>query len=281
MMAENSGNPEKELLDPIVSEPAKTYITGNHSSGQLYINPFKDKFFKKIFASETSREMLKAFLNSVIKGRVIEAITYGKNEYPGEIKSERGAVFDVICTDTDGITFLIEVQQSGQINFIERSIFYAGRFISDQAPRGQPNWNYELKEIYVICLLADFTLPNSKPDSYIHHVTLNYKDTGEQFYDKLEFIYIEIEKFKNFFKLARFSNLTKEERDMYRTEEHVRWDENNRANFAGGRKVGREEERLKALAKEREIAKNLKNKGIDLKIIADATGLSIEEIGAL
>lgn len=43
----------------------------------------------------------------------------------------------------------------------------------------------------------------------------------------------------------------------------------------------KEEERLKAIAKEREIAKTLKTKGIDLKIIADATGFSIEEIDAL
>ncbi|MBB5438698.1 hypothetical protein HDC92_002379 [Pedobacter sp. AK017] len=36
------GNTEAEALDHIVSEPAETYITGNRSSGQVYINPFND-----------------------------------------------------------------------------------------------------------------------------------------------------------------------------------------------------------------------------------------------
>lgn len=50
-------------------------------------------------------------MNSVIRDRIIDTITYGKNEYPGEIKSERNSIFDVSCTDTDGTTFLVEVQQ--------------------------------------------------------------------------------------------------------------------------------------------------------------------------
>lgn len=143
----------------------------------------------------------------------------------------------------------------------------------------------------------------------------------ERFYDKLEFIYLEIEKFKKegdalstildqwiyamkhaekmntvppflnapeldqFFYLAKYSKLTKEERDMYRTKEQVGWDNKNTANFAGGKKEGleegRKEERLKALAEKKVIAKNLKIKGISLEIIAGATDLSIEEIVGL
>ncbi|ACU05919.1 MULTISPECIES: hypothetical protein [Pedobacter] len=37
----------------------------------------------------------------------------------------------------------------------------------------------------------------------------------------------------------------------------------------------------RALAEKKSIAKNFKIKGVDLKVIADATGLSIEEIVAL
>lgn len=189
-------------------------------------------------------------------------------------------------------------------------MFYAGRFISDQAPKGDPDWGYDLKEIYVICLLADFSLPNSNPDTYQYHIALNYKETGEPFYDKLEFIYLEVEKFKKeedelstaldqwiyamkyaeemkevppflnapqldkFFYLAKYSNLTKEERDMYRTKEDVIRDNRNVSNFAWGREEG-------AIAEKKEIAKRLKAKGIDLKIIASATELSIDEIIAL
>lgn len=76
------------------------------------------------------------------------------------------------------------------------------------------------------------------------------------------------------FYLAEYSNLTKEERDMYRTKEDVERDERNTANFAGGRREGRKEGIL-------EVAKRFKAKGIDLQIIAGATDLSIDEIIAL
>ncbi|WP_256003296.1 hypothetical protein [Pedobacter deserti] len=48
---------------------------------------------------------------------------------------------------------------------------------------------------------------------------------------------------------------------------------------------GAEKERAKAEAKaaqeKRDIAKHLKNKGIDIKTISEATGLSVEEIEKL
>lgn len=57
-----------------------------------FTNPFIDVMFKKIFASETSKEILRCFLNEVLRGRRhIENITYGKNEYLGDSKRE------VIC----------------------------------------------------------------------------------------------------------------------------------------------------------------------------------------
>ncbi|MOA59826.1 hypothetical protein D3C78_1845380 [compost metagenome] len=48
-----------------------------------------------------------------------------------------------------------------------------------------------------------------------------------------------------------------------------------------GIEKGRQEERAKGLEEKKTIALNFKNKGIDLNIIAEATGLSIEEIKAL
>jgi predicted transposase/invertase (TIGR01784 family) len=306
---------EEELLDHIASEPGAEYSIGNNTSTQVYINPFRDKFFKKIFASETSKEMLRSFLNGVLAGkRCIHTITYGKNEYPGEIESERSAAFDLVCTDIDGTTFLVEVQRVKQIYFKERSIFYASRLISDQAPTGNPDWEYNLKEIYVICLLADFSLPASAPENYLHSVTLNYRETGEPFYDKLQFIYLEIEKFKKeggelstildqwiysmkhaekmntvpaflnapgldkFFYLAKYSNLTEEEREMYRTKEQVGWDNRNTANFAGGKKEGLVEG---ALTEKKEIAQEMKQDGINIDRIMKYTKLSKEQIEVL
>lgn len=48
-----------------------------------------------------------------------------------------------------------------------------------------------------------------------------------------------------------------------------------------GEAKGRHAERVKALEEKKQIARNLRNKNIDLQIIADATGLSVKEIEAL
>lgn len=301
MLEESLGN------DYTVKEPGVGYSVEKNDLEKTYINPFRDKFFKKIFASETSKEILRSFINGVLEGRRnVKSIAYSKNEYPGEIESEGNAVFDVVCTDTDGITFMVEVQQTGQANFKERSIFYAGRLISDQSPKGQPEWEYDFKEVYVICLLRGFSLANGRADTHMQHVMLNFKGTGEPFYDKLEFIYLELEKFKKephalstildqwlyamkhaeelsevpaflnapqldqFFYLAKYSKLNKEERNMYRTKEQVGWDNRNTANFAGGRKEGK-----------KEVAMKMLKRGINIDIVAECCNLSIQEIESL
>ncbi len=298
---------EEIIPDNELKEPGANYSVGQENETITYINPFRDKFFKKIFASETSKEILRSFINGVLEGRRnVANIAYGKNEYPGEIESEGNAVFDVVCTDTDGITFMVEVQQTGQANFKERSIFYAGRLISDQSPKGQPEWEYDLKEVYVICLLRGFSLANGRSDTHMQHVMLNFKGTGEPFYEKLEFIYLELEKFKTephalstildqwlyamkhaeelsevpafldapqldqFFYLAKYSKLTKEERVMYRTKEQVGWDNKNTANFAGGRKEGK-----------KEVALEMKQDGINIERIIKYTKLTREQIEKL
>jgi len=78
-------------------------------------------------------------------------------------------------------------------------------------------------------------------------------------------------------------NLNIGDRTMYRTEQQREWVNQNVIDYEikEAQESAREEERLKAIAEKKEIAKNFKTKGIDIKIIAEATGLSIEEIVAL
>lgn len=254
--------------DNDLAEPGGNYHVEPQSKYVRYVHPLWDKYFKKIFASESSKEILRSFLNGVLEGvREVETVTYGKNEYPGELKSEGNAAFDVICTDTDGVTFLVEVQRHDQRYFKERSIYYAGRLMSDQAPVGKL-WEYNLKDIYVICLLENFVLPGGEEGAYRRDVCLCDKTNGEIFYDKLDFIYLELKKFNkkqgelhtkldewlyalkhadrfnerpwffktpelvHFFELAQYSNLTPEEREMYRAQQKVWWDTQNTHDFA-------------------------------------------------
>ena len=283
-----------------------------------YIDPLVDFAFKKIFGSEPNKDLLIAFLNEVFRGRKhIVDLVYNKNEHPGDIQEEGTAIFDLICTGDNGERFLIEIQRARQGYFKERALFYTSRVISDQAPKGKrSDWGYKLTEVYLIALLEDFTLEDSPAHTYLHDICLCNRDTGEIFYDKLGYTYIELSKFvkadteletdldrwlhvlknmsqwdkipvylrkpifEKLFSIAEYTNLTKEEKTMYDSNLKRRWDNKNVLDYAikEGMEKGMEKGRHEeALA----IARELKKEGLTIEFIAKTTKLSIQEIEKL
>ena len=283
-----------------------------------YIDPLVDFAFKKIFGSEPNKDLLIAFLNEVFRGRKhIVDLVYNKTEHPGDIKEEGAAIFDLLCTGDKGERFLIEVQRAKQGYFKERALFYTSRLISDQAPKGNRKaWAYNISEVYLIALLEDFTLEGSTANTYLHDICLCNRDTGEIFYDKLGYTYIELSKFvkadteletdldrwlhvlknmsqwdkipvylrkpifEKLFSIAEYTNLTKEEKTMYDSNLKRRWDNKNVLDYAikEGMEKGMEKGRHEeALA----IARELKKEGLTIEFIAKTTKLSIQEIEKL
>jgi predicted transposase/invertase (TIGR01784 family) len=188
-------------------------------------------------------------------------------------------------------------------------LFYTSRLISDQAPKGRRSeWAYNLTEVYLVALLEDFTLQISAGKEYLHDICLCNRETGEIFYDKLGYIYLELNKFvkegteletdldkwlyvlknmsrmdkipaylrkpifEKLFNIAEYSNFTREEKTMYDSSLKYKWDNKNVLDYAL-----KEGEHKKAL----EIARELKKEGLDIAFIAKTTKLSIEEIEKL
>lgn len=280
----------------------------------VYIDPLTDFGSQKIFNTEPNKDLLIHLLNSVFNGRkVITDLTYGKTDYKADIPETGGAIFDLLCTGTDGEKFIIEVQRSNQKNFKDRSVFYTSRLISEQIPKGnRKGWAYLLPEVYMIALLEDFTLEDSPEGEFLHDVCLCNRKTGAIFYDKLGYIYIELRKFdceekalstdldkwlyvlknmskmdklpvylrkpvfQKLFTIAEYSNLTKQEKMLYDRSLKYKWDNANALSYAReeGFKKG---ERKKALA----IARELKKRKLSLIDIAIITGLQINEIECL
>jgi len=282
-----------------------------------YIDPLVDFAFKKIFGSEPNKDLLIAFLNEVFRGRKhIVDLVYNKNEHHGDLKDEGAAIFDLLCTGTNGDQFIIEVQRGRQGNFKERALFYTSRLISDQAPKGKrSDWAYNLTEVYLVALLEDFTLEINRAQEYLHDICLCNRDTGEIFYDKLGYTYIELRKFvkadteldsdldrwlyvlknisrmdripaylrkpifEKLFNIAEYSNLTKEEKIMYDSSLKYKWDNKNVLDYAINE--AREEERMKAFEEKKAIAREMKKDGLPLAQISKFTRLSVEEIEQL
>ncbi len=287
-----------------------------------YIDPLVDFAFKKIFGSEPNKDLRIAFLNEVFRGRKhIVDLVYDKNEHPGDLKHEGAAIFDLLCTGENDEKFLIEVQRGRQGNFKERALFYTSRLISNQAPKGnRSEWAYNLTGVYLVALLEDFTLPASPGDEYLHDICLCNRETGEIFYDKLGYTYIELRKFvkgdgeleteldkwlyvlknmsrmdkipvylrkpifEKLFNIAEYTNLTREEKNMYDSSLKYKWDNKNVLDYAikeakeEGIELGIEQgEHKKALA----VALEFKKMGLKNEDISKGTGLSIEEIEKL
>jgi predicted transposase/invertase (TIGR01784 family) len=157
-----------------------------------YIDPLTDFAFKKLLGSEPNKDLLIDFLNGVFRGRKhIVDLVYNKNEHPGETVNEGGAIFDLTCTGNDGERFIIEVQRAKQRNFKQRAIFYTSRLITEQALKGRRSeWAYDVKEVYLIAVLEDFSLDTAGGDGvFLHDICLNNRETGKVFYEGLGYIY--------------------------------------------------------------------------------------------
>ncbi|EHQ26913.1 Rpn family recombination-promoting nuclease/putative transposase [Mucilaginibacter paludis] len=279
-----------------------------------YIDLMTDFGFKRIFGTDPNKDLLIAFLNEVFRGRKhIVDLVYNKNEHPGDTIYEGGAIFDLLCTGNDGEHFIIEVQRGRQENFKQRALFYTSRLISEQAPKGnRSQWAYNFSEVYLIALLEDFTLEDSPANDYLHDICLCNRDTGKIFYENLGYTYIELRKFvkteaeltseldnwlsllknmssmdkiplylrkpifEKLFNIAAYSSLTKEEKAMYDSSLKSKWDNKNVLDYA--KQESKAEGILEGI---KQTAKKMKQNGIEIKLIANITGLSLSEIEQL
>lgn len=161
-----------------------------------YISLLTDFGFKRIFGTAANKDLLICFLNSLFNGKeVIKDIKYLNSENAGDVETDRKAIFDVYCEAENGEKFIVEMQNAYQAHFKDRSLFYSTFPIREQAPKSK-RWNFELKHVYTVALLNFYMNDDAFDKEKIrHHVQLCDTATHKVFYDKLEFIYVEIAKF--------------------------------------------------------------------------------------
>lgn len=180
-----------------------------------YINPFIDFGFKKLFGTEANKDILISFLNAVIEDTADPILDlFPKNvEQIGEFNGDKTCYFDVYCQTANGRRFIVEMQNSWEVFFKDRTLYYAARAIQEQGIKGDPTkrenaenmeitktkkWNYRLSEVYVIALM-NFNFPRKEyqADDYYHRIMLTDLNDNHVFYDKLTLIYLEMPKVGN------------------------------------------------------------------------------------
>lgn len=152
------------------------------------INPFIDWSFKYLFGREETKDLLIGFLNVLLKRETpISDITYLNNEHIGDDPELKACVFDVLCTDTTGDRFLVEMQRVDEHNIRNRLLYYACRLIDEMGRRG--DWEYDLDRVYAICLM-DFTYAD-EPVLRNDYMLMD-ASTGRLFSDRLNIITLQI-----------------------------------------------------------------------------------------
>jgi predicted transposase/invertase (TIGR01784 family) len=275
----------------------------------IYVNPFTDFGFKKIFGEEASKLLLLDFLNALlpVESRIIE-LTFKNTEQLGLTELDRKAIYDIYCENEKGEKFIVELQKAKQNYFKERTIYYSTFPIREQAEKG--DWGYNLKAVYCIGIL-DFKFDDyqTEPEKseVIHFVNLKDQN-GKVFYDKLTFVYLEMPNFKKveseletrldkwlYFirNLEDFQTIPEIFKDeifstAFEKAEIAKYGIAEQNSYENSLKIYRD---LKGvidtafdegkLEGNRETAKQLKILGVEYEIISKSTGLSITEIELL
>ena len=157
--------------------------------GEL-MDPFTDWSFKYLFGTEENKANLIGFLNLLLTPeQPITDLEYMNSENIPDSEHMKGCVFDIICKNSAGEKFLVEMQKRSKSNFNERILYYTCSLITKMGKKGK-DWNYaDIKKVYSICLM-NFKLgknPKLRSDYAICNL-----ETQEIFSDKLNIIMLQI-----------------------------------------------------------------------------------------
>ena len=277
-----------------------------------FVDVKTDIAFKKVFGSEQHKEILIGFLNAVLDlqcDKRIKEITLKNPWQAPDIPILKETILDIKAVDHRGITFIVEMQIKDTPCFDKRALYYTAKAYTGQIKKGD---DYpKLNQVIFIGIL-DFN--SFDGDNYLtRHLILN-KSTLRQDLQDFEFNFIELRKFtkqeselesiiekwvyfiknagnltmipknaedipelKEAYTQATMNSWSQEELEVYEY-----WQIRDAADrykieeeYDKGKLEGRLEGKLEGKL---EVARNLKNTGVSLDVIIQATGLSREEI---
>jgi len=158
-----------------------------------FVSILSDYGFKATFGDEKNTLFLRTALQALIQSdTVIKEVKFLRNEFEGITIESRGGLYDIICEDEKGNTFIVEMQAGFYKNYIQRSKFYAFHRLNTMVKKGL--FKYEnLKKIYSIVFIGNKIFPKS--ELYYHFGTLK-NQIGENLDDQITHVIVEISKFE-------------------------------------------------------------------------------------
>jgi len=131
-----------------------------------FISILSDYGFKLTFGDQSDTTFLRKALQAIIKSEyAIESVEFLTNEVVGITKTARAGLYDLVCEDEKGKTFIVEMQLGYYEHFIQRAKFYAFHRFNTLVKKGKYKFE-NLTPIYCIGFLAKSIYPES--DQYFH-----------------------------------------------------------------------------------------------------------------
>ena len=249
---------------------------------------------------------------------VVLDVNYLNTEHLGTQEYDRRAVFDVYCKNDKGEVFLVEMQKGEQQFFKDRSIYYSTFAIREQAPRGEWNYELKgVYTIGILNFCFDKEregnyyhevklMDTATKEVFYDKLVFIYLEMPkftkqenelESLFDKWLYVIrnlaalmerprvLQEKVFAHLFEAAEIAKFSRVERYEYEeslkayrdwfsvmTTAELRGEERGKEKgLKEGLEKGRLEERLRN-------ARGLKARGVDADIIAQVTGLSVDDI---
>ena len=275
------------------------------------LSPKLDVVFQALFGEVGNESITKGFLETIL-GRKIDSIDLSRNPIlRREFKDEKLGVLDIIAKLDENEICNIELQIVDKKNIIERILYYWSRLYSRQIKSGE---DYKILQKAIVILITDFKIENLEELDYHSRWKIMEDKQGKKIIltQKLEIDIIELPKIigkekeqDNLLDWLYFLENPKSERVTEKMKENENLKEavkkldnlsedekmqriadlrqkaimDEKAIYEKGLEVGIEKGIMEGSQKEKiEIAKKMLELKIDKETIAEATGLTEQEI---
>ena len=159
-----------------------------------YLDPKNDLTFKRVFGEHP--DLLMGFLNALMPlpaERQIEEVEYLPAEQVPDILGKKNSLVDVKCKDKSGRVFIVEMQMLWTDDFMNRIVFNAGKAFVRQLDK---NMGYHLLQpVYTLAILNENY--DRATENFYHHYSIVNRENTEEVIEGLEFVLIELKKFKS------------------------------------------------------------------------------------
>ena len=275
------------------------------------LSPKLDVVFQALFGEVGNESITKGFLETILE-RKIDSIDLSRNPIlRREFKDEKLGVLDIIAKLDENEICNIELQIVDKKNIIERILYYWSRLYSRQIKSGE---DYKILQKAIVILITDFKIENLEELDYHSRWKIMEDKQGKKIIltQKLEIDIIELpkiigkekeqdnlldwlyflenpkservtEKMKENENLKeavkKLDNLSEDERMQRIADLRQKAIMDEKAIYEKGLEVGIEKDIMEGSQKEKiEIAKKMLELKIDKETIAEATGLTEQEI---